>query len=403
MRIVRLGLTLFFVALFGLLILSLLANTLSFSKSPRVSDYALVTPHAPSDQLFDQLTELGAAIQEEVPNSDLPSELIQVLQNGRVLADLMILYRQGYEGSFLIEGKACRTTVSMRPDEPFPNFEPIRNLLRLLMAKMQTQVDSGESIETSNALESYLAICRFLIQNPTLVELMVGLHHLDNLYYFLLQNNLPVSPGLFPSNEEITIGLRQAVYMESLLMENLFDSSDGSGYFHNEAQRWGWKLLMNREASQRYVHDQFISTLAHLEQGTPVPEFEQKVFNKWNPLHYFFNPVGRILIDIGRPNLLPSQLRVYVSIWKRDALLFHQAISQKPANDEPNYDALLSSLNLRNPLHKKDYSLTSEGKLDVLDLKDPLWDAIGENARVELAPFPLLAPSPKEKKPSPDH
>ena len=377
--------------------LALLSNRFPISRSPRIVEMRLVTEKLPEDRLLEELRILGSQIEHGTTYDEFDPDLMMVLMNGRVLAGLNLLFHQTYGGEFLIDGRHSRTPQITRISDPMPDFLPFKEINMLLLSQMRVDLTNGRQAEALETLSILQQFGLALIQNPSMVELMMGLYAFMDLNGLILENHLLLTEDQvanMPSTEFLMQSLNQAFFQEMVLLENLTLSDDLEGGFQNDFKFWGARFLINREQTVGFLFQDFRNFQAGLKEGTLNPAVNPQRFNKMNPLHLFFNPIGRILVEVGKPDPMLFQTKVTMAIWQTDALrLLQDCWAKRIDVSQETSQAAVMSLNLNNPVTLKPYEVDVDGKLILLPQKDSRYAEFNADSLKKLERFPVSFPS----------
>jgi len=385
-------------------VVGFLKNRFPMNTVPRLSEMSLLEDKLESDHLFQELETIAASIHElkgdlsgiplSIPENDLN---MHILQNGSVLASFHLLFRQKYMADLSIEGQHSRTPMIQTFNDPFPAFGKWRDLSDLLLCQAHHKLKNGLTEEGCDALEAVSQINLAILQNPSMVELMLGLNRASQFNRYLVQSGQSLcveTDHWIPESLLLLKGYEQALYGEYVLMENLFESEDLQGSVRSAFVEWGSKFLFNKEESIGYLSEDFSANQQAFKEGIlRKPDFGHR-FNRKNPLHWFFNPVGRIMLDVGTPNYFKFSLRVYISIWQSDATrLVISLRSLEQEQNQANTMAAVARMSLINPLTCQPYSVSEDGRLELLPFDSEKWDLFEAKYLDELSGFPVVLPA----------
>jgi len=328
---------------------------------------------------------------------------MHILQNGSVLASFHHLFRQKYMGNLMIEGRNSRTPRVKTYDDTLPLYSNLTALSHLLLCQAHHKLKDGFTEEGYNSLEAVSQINMAMWQNPPLIEVVVGVNMASQLNRFILESDLSFQVEInqwIPDSSFILRGYEQALYSEYILLENMFDSEDLKASLDKEFIGWGAKFFCNKEASIAYVVQDFEFMQEALNYGILNRPVSVKRFNKINPLHWFDNPIGRIILDFGivKPLYFSFNLKVCASIWQSDATRLVLALrNQDLQQNKENMLSVIEQFNLINPVTKQPYHVSEDGSLVLLPTTSDIWENFHPKTLEMLKGFPVVLPVSNEK------
>ncbi|PIE91166.1 MAG: hypothetical protein CR997_02400 [Acidobacteria bacterium] len=373
-------------------------------KSARLNQWNKVEQKREDDHLFERLENIGSRVNFEDRTTYDPlgmseNELNMILlQNGSALASFYALYHRDYTGVLTIESNHSRTYRLESHSDPVPNYRPWQNLVRLLILQAHHHFINEREEQGLEALGAASQLIQAMLQNPSMIELIMGLYQSNELNKYLVQSGRlypEICLSWIPDPAFIIESLDQALYCEFLLMENMIESGETLQSMKSDQLGSAAVLFFNKEQSIGFLIENYRKHHQCLEKSLLVQPQREPHFSKTNPWHWFSNPIGRILLDVGMPSFNSVNMNACLSIWMADAtrlVLIRRNRHLEAGKDTTQ--ALVKELNLVNPYGYQPYQVDQSGKLILLPKDDPLWKTFSVKQLSSLSAFPVVVPYP---------